>query len=66
MLVCAEINDDCVLAYVNLSLMIDFELIASSYLPQLFKKMGALKGSIKKVEQGINANIVYTRGEALI
>ncbi|KAI8059824.1 Translin [Thamnidium elegans] len=30
---------------------IDFELIAASYLPLLFKKMGALKGSIKKVEQ---------------
>ncbi|KAI7866942.1 Translin, partial [Mucor mucedo] len=29
----------------------DFELIASAYMPQLFKKMGALKGSIKKVEQ---------------
>ncbi|KAI9363203.1 Translin [Pilaira anomala] len=30
---------------------IDFELIAASYLPVLFKKMGALKGSIRKVEQ---------------
>jgi hypothetical protein len=26
--------------------------MAASCLPQLFKKMGALKGSIKKVEQG--------------
>lgn len=32
--------------------ILDFELIAASYLPLLFKKMGALKGSIKKVEQG--------------
>ncbi|CAO3612757.1 unnamed protein product [Mucor hiemalis] len=30
---------------------IEFELVAASCLPQLFKKMGALKGSIKKVEQ---------------
>ncbi|KAI9252072.1 hypothetical protein EDC94DRAFT_526139 [Helicostylum pulchrum] len=30
---------------------VDFELIAASYLPLLFKKMGALKGSIKKVER---------------
>lgn len=31
---------------------IDFEIIANSYLPILNKKMGALKASIKKVEQG--------------
>lgn len=31
---------------------IDFEIIANSYLPILNKKMGALKSSIKKVEQG--------------
>ncbi|ORE02613.1 hypothetical protein BCV72DRAFT_180043, partial [Rhizopus microsporus var. microsporus] len=29
----------------------DFELIASAYLPILHKKMGALRASIKKVEQ---------------
>ncbi|KAG0801028.1 hypothetical protein G6F62_008167 [Rhizopus arrhizus] len=29
----------------------DFEIIANSYLPILNKKMGALKSSIKKVEQ---------------
>lgn len=39
----------CILSHFS---TIDFELIASSYLPVLFKKMGALKGSIKKVEQG--------------
>ncbi|KAG2204752.1 hypothetical protein INT46_008335 [Mucor plumbeus] len=30
---------------------LDFDLITTSYLPQLSKKLGALKGSIKKVEQ---------------
>ncbi|OAC97955.1 hypothetical protein MUCCIDRAFT_116039 [Mucor lusitanicus CBS 277.49] len=29
----------------------DFDIIATSYMPQLSKKLGALKGSIKKVEQ---------------
>ncbi|KAF1804210.1 Translin [Mucor lusitanicus] len=30
---------------------LDFDIIATSYMPQLSKKLGALKGSIKKVEQ---------------
>ncbi|CEP15116.1 hypothetical protein [Parasitella parasitica] len=30
---------------------LDFDLMATSYLPQLSKKLGTLKGSIKKVEQ---------------
>ncbi|CAO3614161.1 unnamed protein product [Mucor fragilis] len=30
---------------------LDFDMIATSYMPQLSKKLGTLKGSIKKVEQ---------------
>ena len=33
--------------------MIDFEIVSTIYMHQLNKKLGALKSSIKKVEQGM-------------
>jgi len=38
---------------------LDFDIIATSYMPQLSKKLGALKGSIKKVEQGIQQILLF-------